>query len=450
MRHCKPLWGEGQFLRPQHFQRQDAYHEARLAQAMRSLHPLAWGLRSLQVDAAGLEAQLLRIEALDLVLPDGELLQAPGADALPPPLSLSGVRAGASELVVHLALPMLRLQGRNTAVNGADSQASAPARFALCDVEADDWFTHAESAPLQQLQRQPRLVLDGESLDGLVSLPLLRLRRHSAGHFELDAGFVPPLLQVGASSALLSSLRRLLDALQGKAEALYGLHREPSRHVIEFRSGDAASFWLLHTVNAAYGSLAHLQQLPGLHPERLFQALLELAGALMTFSRQYRLSELPRYEHGNPGPGFATLDAMLRDLLETVISTRAFQLALDLVRPSYHQARLDSERVNAETRLYLGVKASLPGTELVDVVPSRFKLGAPDDVDKLVLSAMAGVRLTHTAQVPPAVPIRPELQYFAIEARGPLYERMLQGRTMSLYTPAGMPDLHLELYAINA
>ena len=31
---AKILWGEGLFLRPQHFQRQDAYHEARLAEML--------------------------------------------------------------------------------------------------------------------------------------------------------------------------------------------------------------------------------------------------------------------------------------------------------------------------------------------------------------------------------------------------------------------------------
>ena len=51
--------------------------------------------------------------------------------------------------------------------------------------------------------------------------------------------------------------RRLLDALQAKVNALYGHHREPSKHVIEFRSGDISSFWLLHTVSSACAPLSH-------------------------------------------------------------------------------------------------------------------------------------------------------------------------------------------------
>ena len=50
----KVLWGEGLFLRPQHFQQQDAYHEWRLAETARALHPFAWGLRRLHVDTDAL------------------------------------------------------------------------------------------------------------------------------------------------------------------------------------------------------------------------------------------------------------------------------------------------------------------------------------------------------------------------------------------------------------
>jgi type VI secretion system protein ImpJ len=35
----KVLWGEGLFLRPQHFQQQDRYHEARLNDTATALHP---------------------------------------------------------------------------------------------------------------------------------------------------------------------------------------------------------------------------------------------------------------------------------------------------------------------------------------------------------------------------------------------------------------------------
>jgi type VI secretion system protein ImpJ len=92
----------------------------------------------------------------------------------------------------------------------------------------------------------------------------------------------------------------------------------------------------------------------------------------------------------------------------------------------------------------------MPPAELVESVPMRFKLGAPDDVDKLVLSAMPGVRLVHAPQVPAAIPVRPGSYYFTLEPRGALYERMLQAQAVSIYVPQGWSELKLELIAVNS
>ncbi len=442
----KLLWGEGLFLRPQHFQQQDAYHEARLVQLGRSLHPYAYGLQQLQVDEEALAAGVLRIDALSLVMPDGECVDAPGSDALPAARSLSDWPANSSEMVFHLGLAPLRGQGSNAL---PAEQFGGEQRYVHEPRMVRDLYTEAADAELLVLRKSLQLLADADPRAHLVHMPLLRLRRGASGSVELDRSFMPPLLQTGASPLLLRRLRQLLDMLQAKVDALYGFHREPSKDIIEFRSGDVASFWLLHTASRAYAELSHLHAHAQLHPERLFQGLLSLAGALLTFSKSYRLADLPSYEHASPGPGFEALHQIIQALLETVISSRYFAIALHEARPSHHIGRLDSEQLGAQTQLVLGVRAALPPQELVQTVPLRFKIGAPDDVEKLVLSAMPGVRLQHQPQVPAAVPVKPNTYYFLLEPRGALYERMLQARSLCLYVPSGMSELQLELLAIK-
>lgn len=442
----KVLWGEGLFLRPQHFQRQDAYHEWRLAEVARTLHPYAWGVRRLRVDTDALASGVLRFDELQLVLPDGELINAPQDDELPPPLSLAGFPTGVAEMVFHAALAPMRGHGSNFTHNGHEGAQ----RYAQRNEAAPDWFTSAAEADISTLRRCLRVLPEGEPRDHLVSVPLCRLRRSATGQFELDLRYVAPGTAIGASPTLQAMLRRLLDILQAKVDALYGFHREPSRHVIEFRSGDIASFWLLHTASSAFARLSHYHHHPLLHPERLYEAMLELAGALLTFSKSFTLADLPVYDHGQPAACFGRLDAIVRELLETVISTRCFSIALEEVKPSFHLARLDSQKINPSTTFFLCIQSALPLIELVEVVPPRFKVGAPDDVDKLVLSATGGVRVAHVPQVPAAIPVRPGAAYFAVEPRGPLYERMLQAQAATIYAPAGIPDLKLELFALNA
>ncbi len=446
-RSSKVLWGEGQFLRPQHFQQQDAYHEWRLADMASSLHPYAWGLRKLSIDVDALASGVLRVEQLQLILPDGELFNAPQDDPLPAPVSLHHTETGVAEITFHAVMAPVRSAGGN--LGAADGAGDGSVRYLQKNVPAADLFTQAAESETAVLQKVLRLQPDREPRDHLVSLPLCRVRRNATGGFELDNRFVAPGVSLESSPALRQLLRRLLDTLQAKVNALYGFHREPSRHVIEFRSGDIASFWLLHTASSAFASLSHLHHHPGLHPERLFQQLLQLAGALMTFSKTFTLADLPSYQHHQPGASFARLETIIQELLETVISTRYFAIALREGKPSFHSGVLDTDKISPQTTLVLGVKAAMTPVELVETVPMRFKAGAPDDVEKLVLSAMSGIRLTHLPQVPAAIPVRPGCYYFELEGKSPLYERMLKAQNITVYAPAGMPDLELELFALN-
>ncbi|AYZ67162.1 type VI secretion system baseplate subunit TssK [Burkholderia multivorans] len=444
---AKVLWGEGLFLRPQHFQRQDAYHEARLFESIQAIQPYNWGVRTVRFDRDALGSNVLRLAELSLVFPDGVLYAAPQADDLPPPVALDTLPEGINEFVFYLALHPLRENGANY---NDDPATGFTTRFVSEQTSVADNFTDAAEADVTFLKTQVKLIAHSEPRDQLLSVPLVRVRRTATSGFEIDDSFVPPCLAIEASPILHQRLRQLIDALQAKVNALYGFHREPSKNIIEFRSGDIASFWLLHTANAAFATLAHLHQHAALHPERLFQELLRLAGQLMTFSKGYTLADLPAYRHDDPGPGFARLDLILRELLDTVISTRYFAITLDEVRPSFHLGRLDSGKIDEKTAFYLAVSADLPSVELVEAVPARFKVGAPDDVDKLVLSAMPGVRLSYTPQVPPAIPVRPGACYFALDTRGALYERMLQAQSAMIYAPTGINDLKFELIAVTS
>ncbi|TFW13909.1 type VI secretion system baseplate subunit TssK [Duganella callida] len=443
---AKVLWGEGLFLRPQHFQQQDRYHEARLHHTAMALQPYLWGVREIRWDFDALKAGKLRLEALSLIFRDGEIIDAPASAPLPAAVDLTRIPPNVPTLTWHAALPSLAASG-NTAMHG---DASAAARYGQSSRDTADMYTQAAGTDVAFLNGAVRLMSDLEPLGAFECVPLIRLRRVVTGGFEPDPAFVPPSLSVAAAPALQSTLHRLLDALQAKVQSLQGHMREPSRNVIEFRSGDVSSFWLLHTVSTSAAALMHYVRNPDLHPERLFEALLALAGAMMTYSKQYALIDLPGYQHDDPAPCFSTLDGIIRDLLDTVISTRYFAIALTEDKPSYYLGKLDSGKIDQRTTLYLAVGAALPALELVEVVPLRVKVGAPDDVEKCVLSAMPGVKLTHAPQVPAAIPVQPDTYYFALEGKGMLYEQMLKAQSISIYVPAGIKDLRLNLIAVTA
>lgn len=446
MNNAKILWGEGLFLRPQHFQQQDAYTEALSRRTLLAANPFAWGVRDLDLDLDSLKSGVLRFNRIDAIFANGDFFTAPDVDQLPPPLALDAAVAEEGATDFFLALHHINMHGGNSTESAADS---GQARYLIVPRECADLFTDAAEADIASLSKISHLKSASEPRDQFLTMPIVRIRRTSSNGFEVDPAFLPPSLSLRSAPPLYMLLRRQIDALLAKVDALYGLHREPSKNIIEFRSGDIASFWLLHTASSACATLTHLFRNPETSPERLFQELLRLAGGLMTFSKGYTLNDLPTYDHTQPGPCFARIDLILRELLDTVISTRYFAIALTQPKQAFYTGHLDSEKINGDTAFYLSITASHPQSEIIESIPSRIKVGSPSDVEKLVLSAMSGVRLTHAAQVPAPIPVRPGACYFALDAHGPLYERMLKAQSVMIYAPESYRDLKIEMIAVT-
>lgn len=443
----KVLWSEGLTLGPQQLQQQDRYHEARLQRVASSINAQLWGVSSLQWRTEELLNNVLRAESMALVFPDGELYDAPASDLLPAPVNLATLPAGESVFTFYAALPMLKPYGGNLAGGARDE---GGARYVREERETADLFSEGLSIEVSYLKKELCLLSQLDARDAFLHFPVVRLRRAVGGGFEIDPGFIPPSVTIAGAAGLTALLENLLSKLHTKIESLYSRHRQPNKDIVEFHSGDMSSFWMLHAISGACGALADCASCSEQHPRRLFEVMLDLAAGLLAFSTKYALAELPRYQHGDPARHFLKLDLMIRDLVDTVIATKYFSIALvkdETGAPRYRGA-LDAGKVGQDSALCLAVNADLPALELVAMVPRLLKVGAPDDVERMVAASLFGIELLHLAQVPAAIPVRPNTYYFSIEKKGALYENMLKAQAIAIYAPAGIEGLRLELLAI--
>ena len=440
------LWGEGVFLRPQHFQQQDLFQDDRLRRCLGFTGAHPWGVEAVELDRAALAGGVLGVARLDLTFQDATFFEAPGREPLPLARCLDDIPGLGAETLVHACLPVFDAFGGNCA--GLGEPPGRPVRFQMERAQLADLYTEALESEVSVLRTQVRLMLDPENRDGHLALPVARLARDSAGAWSVDDGFVPPLAAIRGAPPVLALLKRLLDILRVKSRVLAAAHRERARSVMEYGTSDIASFWLLHTVNRSFPLLDHLLAHPQAHPEEVYKALAQLAGELLTFSSSQTLADIPGYRHEDLTTTFQQLDTLLRGLLDTVISNRYVVIPLQDTRPSFHLGRLDSDRLAEGHDFYLSVSGDRPAAEILEAVPLKFKVGSPDDVEKILNSALPGVSLQHVARTPAAVPVRVGNHYFALDPAGPIFERMLKSRSICIYVPHSLPPLKLELIAV--
>jgi type VI secretion system protein ImpJ len=99
-------------------------------------------------------------------------------------------------------------------------------------------------------------------------------------------------------------------------------------------------------------------------------------------------------------------------------------------------------------QFYLSVSAKMGVGDIITKVPHYLKIAAPDDLDRLVRTAVSGVGLRHAPVVPQAVPTKLENQYFQINQTGPLWERIMMTRRIGVHAPGEIVDPKMEIVVV--
>jgi type VI secretion system protein ImpJ len=441
MPHALPvLWSKGTLLAPQHLQQQDRAHEEALAFQVGTLSFCPWGIARLDVDRTALAAGTIVVTGVSARFADGLVVDAPGRDPAPAPRALADAwLADQATLVVHLAVPEYRPGGRNV----ADPGDRTIARWRADEIARRDEVTGLQERPVSVARANLRLLLEGESLEGYTTLPLLRLVRDAAGAATIDAAWVPPLLDIGASEYLSGIARRLVERIAAKAAAVSGTRRQRNQGLADFSVTDVAGFWLLYTLNTHLPSLRHLHEVRRGHPSALWEAMVALAGALTTFSAAP--APLPTYDHLRLGEVFTLLDARLHELLDTAVPDTAVARPLKVVRPSVHAVAVEQAAWLQAPQWYLAVHAPLRAADVVPKVVHGCKVASADVVDTLIRQALAGVELVHVAQPPAGLPIKVDQLYFVLRRQGAAWDAIARARNLAVYVPSDLGDAKLEL-----
>ncbi|WP_283149512.1 type VI secretion system baseplate subunit TssK [Silvimonas soli] len=445
MKIFKPLWSEGALLLPQHFQQQGLFHQAQTAAAAKLATIHNWGIQRIAWDESILDLNKIKLREIDMRLADGTIIDARLGEWLPAARDLTDIPADIQLIVVSVALPLYDVNGSNC-VNESRQNARAR-RFRTEYAQVNDLFGDAV-AEMGVERLNLFLVFDFEIHSDLISCPVARLKRDTGGRFRLDADWIPPCLTLSASPCLTGLVERLTDILRARGGQLAARRGERNQNVADYSVSDVSLFWLLNCINTTWPELMHLSTHPDQHPEQLWLALARLAGSLSAFSLENDLDRIPAYRHDQLQLVFGQLEQLIRDLLDTVIPSPVIPIALERVRPTLWRAHLNDERLLADADFFLSIHATIPGHQLQQQLPMVCKLGAPEEVERILNSAVAGVPLTALQRVPSAVPLRLENQYFSLDGRDPAFARMLQTRSCSIYIPASIPEVTVELFAV--
>jgi type VI secretion system protein ImpJ len=323
-----------------------------------------------------------------------------------------------------------------------------PPRWRVTDIDAAD--IHAASlreAPLQIGRLNLRLLLARDANEGYTTLGTARIvERRADGRVVLDSQYVPPLLHAQAHTVLDGYVREVHGMLQQRGDALGARLAQPGRA----GTGEIVDFLLLQAVNRHQGLFAHLQRLPVLHPERLYDLCLGLAGELATFRERKRPPAYPEYRHDDLAGCFRAVMADLRQSLSMVMEQTAIPIDLQERKFGMRVAIIPDVELLRAAVFVLAVNAQMPGEALRQRFPTQVKIGPAERIRDLVNLQLPGVTLRALPVAPRQIPFHAGYTYFELETRGnELWKQLESSGGLAMHIAGEFPGLALEFWAIR-
>ncbi len=437
----KPLWFEGMFVRPQHFQQYDRWIENLVERRAAALRQHGWGLSSLAFDAELLALGRLSLTNCSGVMPDGTIIDIP--NSMPPPAPVA-VPPNVKDRLVKLAIPVRPRDGAEVAADTIDVRRYEIATSSVRDATAPQ----REAMDIRVGRLNLRLLLEDEPDGDYVTLPLARIQEvEPAGQVILSETYIPPCIDYQASPRLIQILREVLALLRSRGEAL-AVRADPSRAAAE--SAGLVDLLVLSIVNGAEATLQHIANVRGLHPEEMFREYVRLVGQLATFdARRRRPPEFAPYLHDRLELSIEPVLTALRQALAVVVERNVVTLSLQERGYGILTATITDRSIFQGSRFILAAIASVPSETLRTQLPTNMKIGSVEQIRDLVNLQLPGIPMRSLPVAPRELPYLTGAVYFELDQSVELWRALPRSAAFALHVSGDYPNLHLEFWAVR-
>lgn len=437
--YSKVVWSEGLFLRPHHLQQNDRYLENLIESRVRHATPYPWGFSMLEIDRDLAQQSRIGLRRAAGIMPDGTPFAMPETSPLPAPIEVPENAAG------QLAWLSLPLAASNTREVEDGGDASASRFFPRPELLIDS--TSALRIEEEIDLAHPRLALElrRTAKSGYAAIAIGRVLEVRDRAVLFDEKFAPPVLVCAAHPVVDGWIDRVIGWIDNKLEEL-------ARYAADPTAGgglQSADYFMLQLLNRHIPVLKHYRRSRFVHPERLYETFLAIAGELATFTTaERRAREYAAYDHDDLEATFTPVVRDIQDFLSAQLGRRAIRLEIVERAPNAFVSTIRDRALVRNATLILEVAARRPLTEIQGQFPQLFKVGPNTKMNEIVHAHLPGVNLVHLPTPPPQIRALTDHVYFYLDRTSPLWPEFSAASSIGMHFSGDWPDLELELWAV--
>ena len=398
-------------MQPHHLQvmQRELLVQVRAARAVFS--PYGYGIVESKLDPDSLADGRIRFEKLRAIMPSGQEVFIPENAELPTLDIKADLARGSGTLEVRLAVPLWAKNRENAFKMGEVVNPQTKLLYIPKEaLEVADENSGENPQTLFIRKVNSRVVLKGEDLSDLESMPLLRIVRatgEESGKPRQDPQFVPPSLLLKSSPVLHDILRELVAQLNASRNDLR-IKAATGGLGLEVKWELTLRLTVLNRFCASLPSVVEEGTVP---PFAIYLQLRELLGELLGAHPEKNIFDCEPYNHDDPYRSFKDLDLKIREMIRVTKGIEPMKIEF-AGSPGVLRANLEPKHIEKPAAYYVGVVTRADRTKLALYLSdgNKFKL-MPRSMEQV---AIFGVELKEEGFPPLDLPGQNNLYYFRV------------------------------------
>ena len=434
------VWNEGMFIAPQHFH----HNHLSVQNYINEIVQLDLSFGDYGVSKLDMDPDLLNIGKVGLRMAEGVF-----PDRLFFKLSkelVLDIPDGTVGEIIFLAVP---LSVFGVAQFGDGSE---PVRFVKSMVKLRDLNDpNNETIETEIAEIGAHLILESTEKQGYAIIPIAKvLEKNPEGRIILDTDFVPHVLRISASSALMDSLEKIISLMWVRSvNAASRIQqdkktRSESSLIVERLELQVLNRWLVILQNVLHTGKST--------PRKLFEYMSCLLAELCGLMGQ-TASENLIYNSEKIASSFESvlLDLRQKLILEKPVSVVALNWNTELFEKRRLLRLVIPPHMIKDNRTpILSLSSIEKEVNLSEIGPLACKLGGLSAIPELVIHGLPGITITPLSVPPTQLRSRSDATFFAIDVSSPHWGRFIEkSEALALHIDDRIQGIQAKLYMLE-
>lgn len=458
----KVAWFDGLNINQTHFEQQERFFSRNIDSKTIDISSNLYGVIDLEFSKEMLIQGKIALSKISGIAQDGSIFNAPEQDLLPEPLEINYESLINSVIVLKIpitATSIADLSLRNTlpnskyiclrnsiALRNYDDSKSDVMDMIQDDEDFDDVSFTQEKRNLLLASLRLRLGTLGNSTPDELELPIAKIKSIDSNRkIELESDFIPTCLNISSIALIKAFLEEIIFSITQHKKVLLSIFKgiDQTKNTLDF-----STFLSLNLLKKWYLIFSHLLRKDKMHPEFLYEKLLEFQGELAAFSVDDTFLEFIPYKHDDLHSTFLNIMNTLRLLFAKITSPKYVMARIGDNGNGFYDFIFDNAGILEDGEIYFAIRAEVSTEYLLSNFKTQSKIHTQSKIKNIVATQLQGLNVDQVPNVPSSIPYLNGYVYYKIDKKDELFQHFKNENVISLYLTNNIKNPDIKMWAI--